>query len=154
MEKRETGHAIMINLKCLLQHGVKNLNYQMDHVQYRISKITFNILKKKHSQNVESPSIRIYVNKIENRIAFKIKSRYYVDFLIPKTMKLLGTTESKITRDKNGEHVPHLEFVQLALVHCNLVNNNYQQLSRILYTFAPNKPFVNLLEISPTNHII
>ena len=51
-------------------------------------------------------------------------------------MKLLGITESKITKDKNGENAPHLEVVELALVHCNLVNNDYQQNSRILYTFG------------------
>ena len=69
-------------------------------------------------------------------------------------MKLLGSTESKITKDKNGENVPHLEIVELVLVHCNHVNNDYQEDSRILYTFVPNKPFGSLLEISPPNHII
>ena len=68
-------------------------------------------------------------------------------------MKLLGRTENKINKDKNGENVPHLEIVELALIHCNLVNNNYQQSSRILYTFVPNNPFGSLLEISPLNHI-
>ena len=68
-------------------------------------------------------------------------------------MKLLGSTESKIAKDKNGENVPHLEIVQLVLIHCNLVNNNYQQNSRILYTFVPNKSFGSLLEISPPNYI-
>ena len=68
-------------------------------------------------------------------------------------MKLLGSTETKITKDKNDENVPHLEVVELVLLHCNLVNNDYQQDSRILYTFVPNKPFGNLLEISPTSHI-
>ena len=68
-------------------------------------------------------------------------------------MKLLGSTESKITKDKNGENVPHLEIVELLLVHCNFVNNDYQQDSRILYTFVPNKTFGSLLEISPTNHV-
>ena len=68
-------------------------------------------------------------------------------------MKLLGSTESKITNDKNGENAPHLEIVELILVHCNLVNNDYQQHSRILYTFVPNKTFGSLLEISPKNHI-
>ena len=68
-------------------------------------------------------------------------------------MKLLGSTVSKITKDKNGEIVPHLEIVGLVLVHCNLVNNDYQQDSRILYTFVPNKPFGSLLEISPSNHV-
>ena len=68
-------------------------------------------------------------------------------------MKLLGTTECKIAKDKNGENAPHLEIVELVLVHCNLVNNDYQQDSRILYTFVPNKSFGSLLEISPTNQV-
>ena len=68
-------------------------------------------------------------------------------------MKLLGSTESKITKHKNGENLPHVEVVELVLVHCNLVNNDYQQDSRILYTFVPNKAFGSLLEISPSNHV-
>ena len=68
-------------------------------------------------------------------------------------MKLLEITESKITKDKNGEHVPHLEVVELVLVHCNIINNIYQRDSRILYAFVPNKPFGCLLEISPTSNI-
>ena len=68
-------------------------------------------------------------------------------------MKLLGSTESKITGQKNGENVPHLEVVELVLIHCNIVNNNYQQSSRILYTFVPNKPFGSLLEISPSIYV-
>ena len=68
-------------------------------------------------------------------------------------MNLLGITENKITKDKNGENVPHLEITEVVLVHCNIVNNDYQQDSRVLYTFVPNKPFGNLLEIAPTNFI-
>ena len=68
-------------------------------------------------------------------------------------MKLIRSTESKITKDKNGENVPHLEIVELVLVHCNIVNNAYQQDSRVLYTFVPNKSFGSLLEISPSSHI-
>ena len=81
-----------------------------------------------------------------------MKNGYYLELLTPEAMKLLGSTESKITNDKKGENVPHLEIVELVLVHCNIVNNNYQQDSIILYTFVPNKPFGSLLEISPTNH--
>ena len=92
------------------------------------------------------------MNKIENRITFKIKNRYYLELLTPETMKLLGSTVSKITKDKNGENVPHLGIVELVLVHCNLVNNDYQQNSRILFTFVPNKTFGSLLEILPPNH--
>ena len=68
-------------------------------------------------------------------------------------MKLLGSTESKMTKDKNGENVPHIEITEVVLVHFNIANNDYQQDSRLLYTFAPNKPFRSLLETSPTNHI-
>ena len=68
-------------------------------------------------------------------------------------MKMLGSTVSKITKDKNGENVPHLEIFELLLVHCNLVNNDYQQNSRILYTFVPNKTFGSFLETLPPNHI-
>ena len=111
------------------------------------------ILKTKHEEDIDKPSVQIYVNKIENRITFKIKNRYTLELLTPKTMKLLGSTKNKITKDKNGENVPHLEITEITLVHCNIVNNDYQQDSRVLYTFVPNKPFGSLLEISPTNHI-
>ena len=93
-----------------------NLNYQMDHIQYQIFKIILSIFLRS-SENVDNPSIKIYVNKIENRITFKIKNGYYLEFLTPETIKLLGSTESKITKDKNGENVPHLEIVELVLVH-------------------------------------
>ena len=93
----------------------------------------------------------MYINRIENRITFKIKNGYYLELLTTETMKLLGSTESKITKDKNSENVPHLEILELVLVHCNLANNDYQQDSRILYTFVPNKTFGSFLEISPTN---
>ena len=61
--------------------------------------------------------------------------------------------ENKITKDENDENVPHLEITEVALVHCNIVNNDYQQDSKVLYTFLPNKPFGSLLEISPKNRI-
>ena len=68
-------------------------------------------------------------------------------------MKLLGSSKNKITKVKSGENVPHLEITEVVLLHCNIVNNDYHQDSRILYTFVPNKPFGSLLGISPTNHI-
>ena len=115
---------------------------------YSVSDIQdyFEYILKKHSESVDNPSIRMYINRIENRITFKIKNGYYLELLTPETMKLLGSTESKITKDKNGENVPHLEVVEL-------VNNDYQQDSRILFTFVPNKSFGSLLEISPTNQV-
>ena len=122
---------------------------------YSVSDIQdyFEYILKKYSASVDNPSIRIYVNKIENRITFKIKNGYYLELLTPETMKLLGSAENKINKDKNGENVPHLEIVEVLLVHRNLVNNDYQQNSRVLYTFAPNKTFDSLLEISPTNQV-
>ena len=129
-------------------------DFKLPDGSYSVSGIQdyFENILKKHSESVNNPSIRMYVNRIENRITFKIKSGYYLELLTPETMKLLGGTDSKITKD-DGENVPHLEIVELVLVHCNLVNNAYQQDSRILYTFVPNKTFGSLLEISPTNQV-
>ena len=98
----------------------------------------FEYILKKHSENVDNLSIRIYVNKIENRITFKVRNEYYLQLLTPETMKLLGSTESKITKDKSGENVSHLEKVGLVLFHCNLVNNDYQQHSSYRHLFQTN----------------
>ena len=68
-------------------------------------------------------------------------------------MKLFGSTKNKITKGKNGENVPHLEITEVVLVYCNIVNNDYQQDSTVLYTFVPNKPIGSLLGISPRNNI-
>ena len=72
---------------------------------------------------------------------------------MPKTMNLLGSTKSKITKDENRENVSHLEITELVLKHCNIVNNDYLQDSRVVYTFVPNKSFGQLLDISPKNFI-
>ena len=126
--------------------------FELPDGSYSVSDIQdyFEYILKKHRESVDNPSIRMYINRIENRITFKIKNGYYLELLTPETMKLLGSTESKITKNKKNENVPYLEIVELVLVHCNLVNNDYQQDSRILYTFVPNKTFGSLLEISPT----
>ena len=117
--------------------------FELPDGSYSVSDIQdyFEYTLKKRGESVDNSSIRMYINRIENRITFKIKNGYY---LTPETMKLLGSTESKITKDKNSENVPHLEIVELVLVHCNLVNNDYQQDSRILFTFVPNKTFGSL----------
>ena len=80
-------------------------SYSMSDIQ-----VYFEYILKKHSENVDSPSIRIYVNETENRITFSIKKGYCLELLTPETMKLLGSTEIKITKDRNGENVPHLEI--------------------------------------------
>ena len=143
------------NTKFKISAPTWNEEFELPDGSYSISDIQdyFEYILKKHSERVDNPSIRIYVNKIENRITFKIKSGLYLELLTPETMKLLGSAESKITKDENGENVPHLEVAELVLVHCNLFINYYHQDSRILYTFVPNKTFGSLLEISPTNHV-
>ena len=87
------------------------------------------------------------MNKIKNRITFKIKTGYYLELLMPETMKLFGSTKGKINKDKNSESRPHLKITEVVLIHCNIVNNNYQQESRVLYTFVPNRLFCQLLDI-------
>ena len=88
-----------------------NEEFKLPDASYSISDIQdyFQQILKKHSESVDNPPIIIYINKIENRITFKIKSGYYLELLTPETMKLLGSTESKITKDKNGENVPHFK---------------------------------------------
>ena len=129
--------------------------FELPDGSYSVSDIQdyFEYILKKHGEDIDKPSVQIYVNKIENRVTFKIKNGYSLELLTPETMKLLGSTKNKITEDKNGENVPHLDITEVALVHCNIVNNDYQQDSRVLYTFVPNKPFGSLLEISPASHI-
>ena len=97
----------------------------------------------------ENPPIQIYPNKIKNRIVFKIKARHKLELLSPETMKLLGSAKKDVDKDKDGEDVPKLESVEVVLVHCNLVNNSYQQASKVLFTFVPNKQFGQLITISP-----
>ena len=111
----------------------------------------FEYTLKKLEEKTDNPSIRIYVNKVENRITFKIKTGYYLELLTPDTMTLLGSTKSKITKDENGENASHLEITKVVLIHCNVANNGYQQDSIVLYNFAPNKTFGQLLDISLKN---
>ena len=85
--------------------------------------------------------------KIENRVAFKIKKRYTLELLTKETMKLFVSNENKVTTSKTGKNVPDLEITEVVLVNCNIVNRDFQQDSRVLYTFVPNKPFGSVLEI-------
>ena len=130
------------------ENGVMNLNYLMDHILYQIFKFILNTFKNIYNEKIDNPKIRIYVNKIENRITFKIKTGCYLELLIHETMKLLGNNKNKITKDKDGENIPHLELTEVVLVHFNIVDNDCQQDSRVLYAFVSNKSFGSLLEIS------
>ena len=130
-----------------------NDKFELRDGSYSVSNIQdyFEYILKKHGENIDNVSVKVYVNKIEKRITFKIKNGYILELLTPEKIKLLGSTENKITKDKNGQNVPNLEIKEV--VHCNIVNNGYQQDSKVLYTFISNKSFVSLLKISPTNHI-
>ena len=94
------------------------------------------------------------MNKIKNRIVLKIKTGYKLELLSEKTMQLLGSSKKVIDKNKNGEVVPRLETVEVVLVHCHLVNNNYQQASKVLFTFVPNKQFGQLITVTPHSPIM
>ena len=143
------------NNKLKISAPTWNDEFELSDGSYSVSDIQdyFEFILGKHGEDIDEPLIQIYVNKNENRITFKIKNGYSLELLIPEAMKLLGSNKNKITEDKNVENIPHLEITEAVLVHGNIVNNDYQQDSRALYTFAPTKPFGSLLEISPTNHI-
>ena len=113
----------------------------------------FEFIIKKHETLTENPPIEIYLNKSKNRIVFKIKTGYKLELLSSETMKLLGSTKKDVDQDKDGKNLPKLESLEVVLVHCNLVNNNYQQTSKILFTFVPNKQFGQLIltVLSTTN---
>ena len=120
-----------------LPDGSYNISEMQDYIEYII---------KKHETIGKNAPILIYANTINNRIVFKIKTGYKLELLSKETIKLLGSTKDIIDADKT---VPRLENVELVLVHCNLVNNSYQQHSRVLFTFVPNKQYGQLISISP-----
>ena len=122
-----------------LPDGSYNISEIQDYIEY---------ISKKHETIGENAPILIYANTINNRIVFKIKSGYKLELLSKETMKLLGSTEDTIDADKNSENVPKLENVEVVLVHCNLVNNGYQQNSRVLFTFVTTKQYDQLITIS------
>ena len=89
------------------------------------------------------------MNRVKNRIFFKIKTGYKLELLTPETMKLLGNTKKDVDKDKDGENVPKLESAEVVLVLCNLVKSDYQHTSKVLFTFVPNKQFGQFINVSP-----
>ena len=103
--------------------------FELPDGSYSVSDIQdyFEYILKKQGEKTNNPSIRIYINKIENKITFKIKAENRnLETLTPEPMKLPGRTKNKITKNKNGQNVPHCENNEVVLVHCNIVNNDYQ----------------------------
>ena len=113
-------------------------SYSFFDVQYY-----FEFIIKKHEP------LKIYPNKIKNRIVFKIKTGYKLELLSPETMKLLASAKNYVDKDKDKEYMPKIESVEVLLMHCNLVNNSYQQATKVLFTFVPDKQFGQLITISP-----
>ena len=128
------------NETCDLPDGSYNISEIQGYIEF--------IIKKQETIGQNAP-ILIYANTMNNRIVFKIKTGYKLELLSKETMKLLGSTKDIIDADKSSENVPRLENVEVVLVHCNLVSNSYQQHSRVLFTFAPNKQYGQLISISP-----
>ena len=127
-----------------LPDGLYNIPAIQNYIEYII---------KKHETIADTAPILIYANKIGNRIVFKIKTGYKLELLSKETMKLLGSTKDTIDAGRNSENVPRLKNVEVVLVHCNLVNNSYQQASRVLFTFVPNEQYGQLISISPNSLI-
>ena len=120
----------------------KNIKSEYNNNKFKISASTWNA-----TFDLPVP-VEIYVNKIKNRIVFKIKTGYKLELLTKETMQLLRNEKKDVDKNKNGELVPRLETVKVALVHCNFVNNSYQQASKVLFTFVPNKQFGQLITIT------
>ena len=139
------------NNKFKISVPTRNDTFDLPDGSYSIADIhnCFAFIIKKHETLTENPPVQIYPNKIKNRIVFQIKAGYKLELLTPETMKLLGSTKKDVDSDKNSENVPKLKSVEVVLVHCNLVKNDYQHTSKVLFSFVPNKQFGQLINISP-----
>ena len=118
-----------------------NNTFDLPDGSYSITNIQdyFEFIIQKHKTLTENPPIQIYPNKVKNRIVFRVKTGYKLEMLTPETMTLLGSTKKDVDEDKDGEKVPKLESAEVILVHCNLMKNDYQHTSKVLFAFGPNK---------------
>ena len=132
-----------------------NYEFNLPDGSYSVSDIQdyFEYIIKNHETIADNSRVQVYVNKIKNKIVFKMKTGYKLELLTEETMQLLGRSKKDIDQDKDGEIVPKLENVEVVLVHCNLANNSYQQASKVLFTFVTNKHFHQLIFITPHSPI-
>ena len=137
--------------KFMISAPTWNDTFDLPDGSYSITDIQdyFYFIIRKHETLTENRPIQIYPNTSKNRIVFKIKAGYKLELLTPETMKLLGSTKKDVDSDKNSENVLKLESAEVVLVHCNLVKNDYQHTSNVLFSFVPNEPFGQLINISP-----
>ena len=126
-----------------------SIYYTWRNIKSEYNNNKFKIFAPTYETITDNTPVQIYVNKIKNRIVFKIKTGYKLELLTEETMQLLGSSKRAIDKDKDGEIVPRLETFEVILVHCNLIYNNYQQASKVLFTFAPNKQIDQLITITP-----
>ena len=141
------------NNKFKISASTWNDTFDLPNGSYSVSNIQdyFEYIIKKHETISNTSPVLVYVNRTKNRIIFKIKSEYKLELISKETMALLGSSSNAIDSDKDGELVPKLEVVEafeVVLVHCNLVNKNYQQASKVLFTFVPNEQFGQLITIT------
>ena len=120
-----------------------NETFDLPDGSYSVSDIQdyFEFIIKIHETLTENPPVPMYLKKVKNRIVFKIKNGCKLELLTPEAMKLLGSTKKDVDKKKVGEIVPKLESFEVVLVHCNLVKNDYQHTSKVLFSFVPNKQF-------------
>ena len=142
--------AVYNNNKFEISAPTQDDSFDLPDGSYSIADIQdyFEFNNKKHEPLTENPPIHIFPNKTKNRIVFKIKTGYKLELLTPEIMRLLGSAKKYIDKDK-GKITRKFESVEIVLVHCNLVKINYQHISKVLFTFVPNKEFRQLIDISP-----
>ena len=121
-----------------------NDTFDLPDISYSIDDIQdyFEFIIKKNETLTENPLVQIYPNRIKNRIIFKIKTGYKLELFTPETMRLLGSTKKMLMQIKP---------VEVVLVHCYLGKKYYQNTSKVLFSFAPNKQFGQLINISPSS---
>ena len=143
--------SIYKNNKFKISAPTWNDTFDLPDGSYNIPEIQdyFEYIIKKHKTIAKTAPILIYANNVVNRGVFKVKTGHKLELLSRETIKLLGSTSNIIDADKNSENIPRLKNVEVVLVHCNLVNNSYQQHSRVLFTFVLNKQYGQLISISP-----
>ena len=144
------------NYKFKMSAPTWNEEFELPDASYSISDIQdyFEYVLKKHGEKTANPSIRIYINTMQNQIMsnqIKIITGCYLELLTPET--ITWKYKSKISKNENGENVPDLEITEVVLIHCSVVNNKSQKNSRVLYTIVPNKSLGQLLDIPPENSI-
>ena len=120
------------NNKLKISTPTWNESFDLPDGSYSVDDIQdyFEFIIKKHQTLTENPPVQVYPNKIKNRIVFKLQGGYKLELLTLETMRLLGSTKKDVDKDKNGEIVPELESVEVVLMHCNLVKNDYQHASK------------------------